>query len=461
MGTDVSCNGGSDGAADLTVTGGTTPYTFDWSNGSASEDLTGLTAGTFIVTVTDANGCEANTSIAITEPSAFTASIVGTDVSCNEDCDGTADLTLAGGIAPFTFLWSNGATSQDLTGLCAGSFSVDVTDNNGCTVSAGVGIAEPAALSTSTFSTNVSCTGNNDGAIDLTVTGGTTPYTFLWSPGGETTEDITGLSAAIYSVLVTDINGCQITSAQVIVGTDTQPVVDAGPDQTIQSGQSTVLTATVTSGGTAPFTFLWSTGGTTASISVSPTVTTSFYVVVTDALGCQSAADTVIVNVTQPGNCSNFPCKKNKVEICHIPPGNPSNAHTICISANAVPAHLANHADYCGPCVQAKLDGSEPGDDNSGDGYDPMVFENRHSLQNAIEIYPNPNAGEFTLLMLPEMVNTKTSVFIYNVLGEVVYTNEDIQNHYSTIDISNHPKGVYLIKVINQDEIFVGKVIYQ
>ena len=119
----VSCYEGMNGAIDLTVVGGTAPHTFLWSNGATTEDLTNLTAGTYTVTVTDANGFTATSSTTITQPPALVLTPIATDVQCNDGSDGDIDLTVSGGTAPYTYAWSNGATTQDLTNVPAGTYT--------------------------------------------------------------------------------------------------------------------------------------------------------------------------------------------------------------------------------------------------------------------------------------------------------------------------------------------------
>ncbi|WP_172678805.1 SprB repeat-containing protein, partial [Jiulongibacter sediminis] len=213
--TDVLCFGNSTGAIDLSVSGGTGPYTYAWSNAETTQDISGLTAGTYSVTITDANGCTSTASTTITEPAALTNSFTQTDVLCFGNSTGAIDLSVSGGTGPYTYVWSNAETTQDISGLSAGTYSVTITDANGCTSTASTTITEPAALTNSFTQTDVLCFGNSTGAIDLSVSGGTGPYTYAWS-NAETTQDISGLSAGTYSVTITDANGCTSTASTTI-----------------------------------------------------------------------------------------------------------------------------------------------------------------------------------------------------------------------------------------------------
>ncbi|WP_281756623.1 SprB repeat-containing protein, partial [Neptunitalea chrysea] len=130
--------------------------------GATTEDLTGLSNGTYTITITDNNGCATTTSVTVTEPDALSTSVSNTDVLCNGDIDGTADLTVAGGTTPYTYAWSNGATTEDLTELTAGTYNVTITDDNGCTATESVTISEPTAIVASSNSTDVSCNGGSN-----------------------------------------------------------------------------------------------------------------------------------------------------------------------------------------------------------------------------------------------------------------------------------------------------------
>ncbi|MBW8051306.1 MAG: PKD domain-containing protein [Cytophagales bacterium] len=210
VGINVSCNGNCNGSADLTVSGGTMPYSFSWSDGSDTEDISALCPGLYVVNLTDSNGCTISDSVNISEPVALNTSIAGTNVSCNGVCDGVADLTVSGGTTPYSYSWSNGAASKDIASLCAGTYIVDITDANSCVIPDTVIISEPLGLTASIAGTDVICNRACNGASDLTVTGGTPPYSYIWS-NGATSENIASLCAGTYTVEISDANSCIIS----------------------------------------------------------------------------------------------------------------------------------------------------------------------------------------------------------------------------------------------------------
>ncbi|MCW5518190.1 SprB repeat-containing protein, partial [Muriicola sp. Z0-33] len=202
--TDVACFGEATGSIDLTVNGGTPGYSYLWSNGAITEDISGLIAGTYTVTITDANGCETTDEATVGQPdAALSASAVGTDALCNGDANGSIDLTVSGGTTAYSFIWSNGATTEDISGLTAGTYSVTITDANGCTTTASATVNEPAALMcTVALDNGVSVNGGNDGAATVNPTGGTAGYSYVWD-NGETTQQAIALTAGTHSVTVT------------------------------------------------------------------------------------------------------------------------------------------------------------------------------------------------------------------------------------------------------------------
>ena len=206
--TDVTTNGGSDGTASVTASGGTPPYTYLWNTGATTSSISGLVAGTYSVTVTDAKGCTAECSTTVNEPGCnLSASADGTPVSCNDGSDGTATATPTGNNGAVTYLWSNGATTQSISGLSAGTYTVTITDAVNCTAIASYTVTEPPVMDVTCSSTDVTTNGGSDGTASVTASGGTPPYTYLWNTGA-TTSSISGLTAGTYTVTVTDAKGC-------------------------------------------------------------------------------------------------------------------------------------------------------------------------------------------------------------------------------------------------------------
>ncbi len=207
--TDASC-AGNDGAIDMLIIGGTPPYTYLWSDGQVTEDASGLAPGTYTTSVTDANGCT-YVSFGITvnaAPDAINVTEMSTNVSCNGASDGSIDITPTGGTPPFTYTWSNGATTEDLSGLSGGTYSVSITDPNGCFSSITATITEAPALAEVGSATDETMVGANDGTITITsVTGGIPPYTISWATG-QTTFGISNLPPGNYIGVITDSVGC-------------------------------------------------------------------------------------------------------------------------------------------------------------------------------------------------------------------------------------------------------------
>ncbi|MCB0520636.1 MAG: hypothetical protein KDD27_17000, partial [Saprospiraceae bacterium] len=229
--TNVDCNGGANGAINLTVNGGTSPYTYDWADVAGTnntEDRSGLPAGTYTVTVTDQNGCTLSSSATVGQPAPISITAVVANVSCNGDTNGSIDVTVSGGTPGYTYNWADLLGSNnpaDRTGLAPGTYSVTVTDTKGCTATASFVVNEPQPIVITYVVTNVSCAGASDGAIDITVTGGTAPYTYDWADlaGPNNPEDRTNLAEATYDIKVTDANGCMANDWIMIMNGDSEP----------------------------------------------------------------------------------------------------------------------------------------------------------------------------------------------------------------------------------------------
>ena len=293
--TDISCAGLMDAAINLTPSGGTAPYTFIWDNNLGTiEDVSGLGIGTYTVTITDDNNCIATEAYAIAGQAVLTATTTKVNASCNNSSDGSIDLTVTGGTTPYSFLWSNGMTIEDPTNLPVGGYTVTVTDANGCTQITNSVINSPAPITATALPNDASCFGSNNGSLDITAIGGTTPYTYVWS-NGATFEDLFGIPAGTYSVVITDVNGCTGTETFTI-GQPAQMSLNLGADENVCLGNSTTLMPAI-SGGNPPYVFSWDNGlGFGPSKTVTPTTTTIYSVTVTDDSGC-TAVDDIMITV--------------------------------------------------------------------------------------------------------------------------------------------------------------------
>lgn len=291
----VLCYGNSTGAINSSVTGGVTPYSYLWSSAQTSANLSSLSAGSFELTVTDANGCTSKTNATITQPaSALNQTSASRNVTCYGLNNGSIDLSITGGTMPYSYNWSDNSTSEDRNSLAPNTYNVTITDNNNCTLQNSFTITEPTELKTSTSSQNVLCKDGNTGSINLSVSGGTSAYSYSWLPNNASTEDLTTLTANTYSYTVTDQNNC--TSSGEVVITEPTKLSIEGTITPISCYKFTngAINASVT-GGTASYTYSWTGGAPTEDIS---NLNVGEYTLeVTDANGCTANK---LFSLTQP-----------------------------------------------------------------------------------------------------------------------------------------------------------------
>jgi hypothetical protein len=297
----LTCNGSADGSATATASAGTAPYTYHWNTGATSPIISGLTAGTYTVTIADFTGCTRTGAVSISQPAAIGITGVVTAATCSGSASGAVNITLSQGVAPFTYNWSNGNTTEDISGLTAGTYTVTVTDHNGCTASKTFAVAQPTSLSVTLSVNNISCHGSEDGKLTATVTGGTKfpltalcngeRYCFSWSNGG-TAKVNSNLAAGTYTVTITDANGCFIVSS----GTISEPaaiVIDPVIVTNVNcSGSNTGAIDITVSGGTGAYKYHWSNGKTTQDIQNIPAGT--YTVTVSDVNGCAKTATATV-----------------------------------------------------------------------------------------------------------------------------------------------------------------------
>jgi gliding motility-associated-like protein len=298
VGTDISCFGGTNGSATVSTNGGSGGNVYSWSpSGGSLATENNLAAGTYTCTVTDVAGCIATSSITLTEPPALVLAPSALPATCFSACDGQLDVVTNGGVQPYNFSWNTGCTTPACTNICAGSYSITVTDANGCTATNSVTVTEPTAIAQNLSSTPANCNAS-DGTASTVVNGGTGPYNFNWQPGNGTTSLYSNIPAGQYTVTVTDANGC-ISVDSVVVGNAIGLNILSSPVTNVScfSACDGSLTATG-NGATPPYSYAWSPSGGNAS-TASNLCPGSYTCTVTDANGCWNTASFTVTEPTQ------------------------------------------------------------------------------------------------------------------------------------------------------------------
>ncbi|HRH39542.1 MAG TPA: SprB repeat-containing protein, partial [Flavobacteriales bacterium] len=297
--TPETCAGACSGAATVAPTGGTGTITVQWTpapgGGQGTNNATGLCAGTnYMVTLSDGNGCDSTFVFTVPVFTPLQANASSTPASCSATCDGTATVGPTGGQQPYTYDWNPPATGQgtpQVTGLCAGPITVTITDVTGCSITQDILITEPSPIADNAIVTEITCAAACDGAIALAPTGGTAPYTIVWSPAppsGQGTTSITGLCAGTWTATITDAHGCSATFSYDLV----EPAPLA-MNITVTQSQCQVCVGgadLVVSGGTPNYTIVWTApGGAVIAqdvLSIANLCGGVYSVLVTDAHGC-------------------------------------------------------------------------------------------------------------------------------------------------------------------------------
>jgi hypothetical protein len=404
----VSCYGHGNGSILANVTGGTPNYTYIWSNMQTAGTATNLVAGIYTVTVTDHNGCTANSNATVLQPTQMNSIVTNADtiLACNGDNNGTITITATGGTPPLTYHWSTGASGITINNLPGGyhhnggiyTYTDTITDHNGCAIIRTVNVYQPTALYAHLDSFNVQCLHDCNGQVSSYVTGGTAwqhyPfYSYLWSTG-DTSASINGLCAGIYSLTVTDSNGCQI-SMSTTVGVNNIVIANFTmyPDTTIPhhyfiSNNSTIDTANI---------YTWSWGDGTFDHTAYPTHTYS-------AAGFYTICLTI-----QNGVCTSTYCDSSYLQ---------KGPNSI-ISVEVIPG-------------------------TSG--------INSYELSDQIKIYPNPVADKLTIES-PQ----RATIEIFNMEGQVIKIIAS--NNKAIINVSTLPNGLYFVKVKTEKGIFIKKFV--
>lgn len=303
---DVNCNGGTDGGVTAQVSGGMAPYQFLWNTGATSPDLNSLSAGSYSLICTDANGCVANTETTVNQPDALMVNLTQSSlILCFGNSTGAIAASVSGGVGNYSYNWSNGASTPSVIGLNAGVYGLQLTDGNGCPASATIQLTQPPLLVAVTSSINISCFGAANGSASVSVSGGTGLYSYVWNTGASSAL-INNLAPGTYSVTVTDQNVCSSSTSATITQPAALTVSLSAAAISCYGGSS--LIQSLVGGGTPGYQYNWDNSSVSGANSIYAQVGTHT-LMVTDANGCKKAAsiDLVLqscsgfVTVTQGG----------------------------------------------------------------------------------------------------------------------------------------------------------------
>ena len=297
----VSCYGSADGIIDISTTGGAGGYTYAWSNGASTEDLNVLPAGQYSVIITDLNSCSDTMHYLLVAPDVISIEENVQHILCDGNSNGAISLTVTGGVAPFSYLWSNGAVTSSLQNLVGGQYVVNINDQNNCIQNKIIAIQQIRPLRIEINSEQVKCFGGSDGKIDVEVNGGTPVYSYLWS-NGLTQQNVNGLQPGLYIVNVTDANNCQESDTIIISQPDSLAlslnavVYSNGHNLSSNNSNDGIVTSQI-SGGTAPYDFNWSNGSLDHNqINLSSGL---YQLEITDKNGCKKSASIELDNPSQ------------------------------------------------------------------------------------------------------------------------------------------------------------------
>ena len=490
--THVDCFGASNGSIDLTVTGGTPGYTYDWTTLNTTEDLSNLSGGFYQCIIMDTNGCDKVVSVAISEPQQLVGALSSvTNASCFGDCDGQIIGFGAGGTSPYTYLWNDPSaqTNDTISNLCYGSYLMQVSDTNGCVAYSNATINQPLPLTNITTTWSSDCFSTNGSALANPL-GGTGPYTYVWDGAPAVSNDSIGLLAvANYYVDVIDANGC-MTTENFTIGSNTNPVeicvvtVDS-------NNQNLIVWEKPVATNIAGFNIFRNIAGIYTQVGYQPYDSISQYVdndfgidpevtsyrykiAVLDSCGNESELSSFhetihltasnglggVVNLIWD-DYEGFPFSEYEIWRDTTGNGDWETINTVLSTSftyvdNTVPAS-ATTLRYAIEVVMPQTCTAEKAQDHNTtrSNRHTIAAPNPSSMQELIlsqaNVYPNPNEGIFT-------INVKSTNWSYSLLdmsGKLIST-EMVSETNKQIDMQTLETGIYLMK-INLGESFIYK----
>ncbi len=298
----VSCNGGTNGSALVIASGATAPYSYVWTGTTqTSASVTGLAAGSYTVSVTDARGCNLSATLSISQPAALSAATSAVAPVCNNTATGSAAVSVSGGIAPYSYNWNTAPvkTTASVSGIGSGSYTVTITDSAGCTLAAAVSVPQTLPIVVSVLPAYVSCNGGKDGTASASAFNGSTPYTYLWSTvPAQSGATATGLASGSYTVTVTSAAGC-ICTGTVFVPEPAILLVKATSKATCPGFAQGSISAVAT-GGNPAYAYQWAITPVQAGATATGLKEGTYGLTVTDSKGCTDTLSATVGLFTPP-----------------------------------------------------------------------------------------------------------------------------------------------------------------
>ena len=437
--TNLTCFGANNGAASLSITGASDPVTYTWSNGATTEEITELSSGTYTVTIVDGNSCFEAFETMISEPSVLLANTTSTGITADGAMDGTATASPTGGTPNYSYLWSNGATVEMITGLTPGAYTVTVTDINGCSkVQTAYVSAFNCSLSSIISRMHVRCFGGMDGQANIEMLGGTLPYSYLWS-NGATTQSIDQLSAGSYSITAADAEGCfsfitfNVNQPTLLEANIVNIVNVLCPQDMTGSAEI------VANGGIAPYNFYWPGGG-SANLGVG-----SYIVTVSDANACtKTSSFSIIATDNLPPSIT---CPDD-IQVCGV---------------GIVEYPKAMAQDNCGLLALPAVISGPPSGSFMEEGEQIIVFQandgsgNTSTCSFSIVVDPSP---QITVDSIAHDMNGQgiglISVTIVGSGGYSYSWTKDGQPFATTEDLSGLVAGIYQLMLVDSNGCTAG-----
>jgi len=445
-----TCEGGT-GNALVSATGGNGNYTFAWSNGATTPQISNVLAGTYTVTVNDSNGCSATTSVEIMNEEFTIDCVIPQNATCGAS-DGEILVKMLNATPPLTYLWSNGTTINPATGLGAGNHTVSITDGNGCTITTSGYINYDVPMY-EFVTTPISCAGESDGAVEVYPTGGTPPFTYTWA-NGETGPYLNNLGAGTYNVMISDANGCN--SSRTVTIEAPQPM---SVNLALTADQCGI--SANPNGGTSPYIYTWANGETTNELTDIQGDNT-YRLTITDANGCTHTDSLYIpIDAGMPDTNFDYLIENGRLMLM----GNPNMTNEWLVDSKwssnitnpqfpAIPGTMVmvqyTITNPCGSVTTSEMIEIP----NSITALDDS------EILTGIQISPNP----FNDYLLIDMgtLRGEFELRIYNALGQVIFTqNERITNAQLPINPSIRASGMYHLSIIEKhtQRIFTQKIV--